>query len=384
MVQYEILFEEPYELEILAHREEDLVDRHIADPKPYRSNILWGYKKGIDYFFEIFWIFKDEMGFLFDQDKTTFVNVLTFLAGGFLTEFKEKRDLDDVLVDYIDNLKKYKFITYKPKFPFKKTTGNMADYKEVEITTNRISKMIINMRQHRIEFYEVILQEYLARKEQYNQKLKEFLKNEHEVISDDANNSDLVRDTSENKKISSYKSVSIDDSDNIFYKENYELNANAFLLREINPTINKYEDLDLEFYRSNIIWGYKDGIDNFFTIFYIFKQELDPVVPKNDIENCNVLNRTLTVLLQFLREFEEKSDLQDVLLAHIEQLEKFSFLTIDKNGFVKSEGKDLLFDRISRMIYDLRHRRIEFYEALLQKYLAKKAHYNQKLKGYLR
>ena len=166
-----ILLDVPYKLEINAYRYEDLTDPDVFIKPIYRSNSLLGYKKGVDDFFEIFKIFKEEMSFIIDsEDKSLFENVLTILLR-LVEKFKvnsnnnSNTNLEQLLIDYIEDLGKYTFFSL-----------------EKNELRDQISRMIYSMRRFKIEFYEATLREYLGRRKQYNEILNRILNNQPKYI----------------------------------------------------------------------------------------------------------------------------------------------------------------------------------------------------------
>jgi len=162
-----ILFEVPYTLEVNAYPYKDLSDPDAVFPPTYRKNSLLGYKRGVDDFFEIFKIFKEEMSFIIDnEDKSLFENVLTILLQ-LLEKFKvdSYSNLEQLLIDYIEDLEKYTFFSL-----------------EKNELRDQISRMIYNMRRFQIEFYGATLREYLGRREQYDKRLNRILANKPKYI----------------------------------------------------------------------------------------------------------------------------------------------------------------------------------------------------------
>ncbi|MFW9969009.1 MAG: hypothetical protein ACFFDF_02335 [Candidatus Odinarchaeota archaeon] len=83
-----------------------------------------------------------------------------------------------------------------------------------------------------------------------------------------------------------------------------------------------------------------------------------------DEPNRSFFEKVLIVLKRdFIDDFEQYGDLEDDISNHIQELEKFEFISLPKEEF---------FDKLSKTIYNLRTRRIAFYEALLEDYLANK------------
>jgi len=105
----------------------------------------------------------------------------------------------------------------------------------------------------------------------------------------------------------------------------------------------------------------------FFELFSVFRDEVSLILPDNPAENF--FERVLAVLKRdFIDNFERQGDLEDVLIEYIKELEKYEFLSLPKEQF---------YDKLSKMIYGLRARRIEFYEAVLKDYLANKENYER-------
>jgi len=348
------IFEEAYELDITAYLSSDLTNQEILDLEPYNFNTLLGHKKGINYLFKIFWLFKEEMDYIVNiqGEDNVFDKTLSILASGFLTEFKKKNDWAVVLTQYIEELNGYKFVTLEKD----------SDWKGKEITINRISRMIYKLRQRRIEFYESILQEYKVRKDQYNERLERQLRNDNTKFYTELKESDIFESFPKQTFLNNIILVSKD----LFAMETYELDILAYYKRSLKGIKDKKTNVNLKTYRSNTLWGYKEGVDFFLDIFSIFKEEMSYILTEN--LDKNFIERTLTVLIRdFIDEFEKKGDLENVLVEYIENLEKYEFLSLQKEVF---------FDKISKMIYSLRARRIEFYEAVLDDYLANKEKYD--------
>ncbi len=369
MTHFEYLFEEPYEIEVLTYHSEDLIESGDINPLPYRKDTLTGNKKGIDYFFQICRLFKYEMGYLTyiqNKNKSIFERISSVLRSSFLWMVKKESSLEDILQKEIEDLKLYNFTTCRPKNPFMRSySPNHADYKEVEITVDRISRMIQKLRRHRIEFYDLILQEYLARKDQYNLRLREYLKHTSGIPPINSSEANLVT-----------ISLEFESSDkDIWPEEIYDIDVTAWYLKDLlkltNPAIEKYtEDFDdLTRYRADDILGYTEGMDSFSDIFLIFKEEMSYLLTKD--LNKSFFEKTLTVLIRdFIGEFEQLGDLEDVIIDYIENLEKYEFFSLQREA---------LFDKLSKMIYSLRARHIKFYEAVLTDYLANKKKYDKLL-----
>ncbi len=337
-----------------------------------------GYIKGMDHFFRISDLFAFEMSYLgqveLHEKNIVFETFSNVLRSSFYWEIEKglARTLEDVVNRYIEELKQYKFMTQRlhPFLP-KSSITTSADLKEVEITIDRIFKWIQKMRQHRIIFYERVLQEYTARQDQYNLRLREYLEN------------------NDNKEKSVSKSVefSIDsvlselgiDSENHsndgLPKTHYDIHSQSWYLKDLmkleNPDIERYTKSyeELPRYRTGEIHTHPEGLRAFFELFFVFKDEMSLILPDNPDESF--FEKVLTVLIRdFINDFKRKGDLEDIIVEYIEELEKFEFLSLSKEQF---------FDKLSKMIYDLRTRRIAFYEAVLEDYLANKEKYDKNM-----
>ena len=80
-----ILFEDVYEVNISAFPHKNIdVD--------YFSNVIWGYKEGIDFLLDLILIFKDEMGDNVSTitQKSIYNRLAEILMSGFYSIFKKK------------------------------------------------------------------------------------------------------------------------------------------------------------------------------------------------------------------------------------------------------------------------------------------------------
>ena len=258
-------------------------------------------------------------------------------------------------------------MTSKPKNPFmRRFSANYANYKEVEITVDKIFRMIQKVRQQRINFYEIILQEYIARKDQYNKRLGAYLENAEKRSHIES------RSFSLDSILSELGIEPINHNKEIWDEIIYEIHNVSYYLKDLlkldNPETERYDkDFDeLPRYRIRDLHAHPEGFRAFFELFLLFKEEMSYLLTKD--LNKSFFEKTLTVLIRdFIGEFEQLGDLEDVIIDYIENLEKYEFLSLQKEVF---------FDKISKMIYSLRTRRIEFYEAVLEDYLANKEKYD--------
>lgn len=328
-----------------------------------------GYMRGMNRFFQICTFLTWEMSYLgrilSDAEDVTFKTFANVLRSDFYGYVKrgEAKTLEDVVRQRITDLKQYKFKAQRI-FPFlPESSATSLDYKEFEITVDRIFKWIQKMRQQRIIFYECILQEYMAQKDQYNQRLRAFYESEDKSSLTEPN--EFIIDSmlfelgidSENKNKGKLPDLY------------YEIHNQSWYLKDLleldNPEIERYTK-KLPRYRTRDLHADPEDLRVFFELFSVFKDEMSLILP--DEPNKSSFERVLTVLIRdFGDDFEQHGDLENVITNHIKELEKYEFLSLPKEQF---------FDKLSKMIYDLRARRIAFYEAVLADYLANKEKYD--------
>lgn len=366
MTVFEYLFEEPFELEALIFHSDKITE---LGKYSFRGN-----KKGMDYFFQICNLIAYEMSYLSSIEPNHETNQIdifksfsSFLRSSFYwqIEYGKGGTLEEIVRQEVDNLKQYKFMTSKPKNPFmREYSPNGTDYEEVEITVDRVFRMMQKVRQHRISFYELLLQEYIGRKERYNKRLGAYLENKEKVMES--------RNFSLDSILSELGLEPITHSKERWDEVFYEINNVSYYLRDLlkldNPETERYDkDFDdLPRYRICGLHAHPEGFRAFFELFLLFKEEMSFILTENLDESF--FERTLTVLIRdFIDDFEKDGDLENVIIEFIDNLEKYEFLSLQKEVF---------FDKISKMIYSLRTRHIEFYEAVLNDYLANKEKYD--------
>lgn len=331
-----------------------------------------GYMKGMNHFFQVCSIFTYEMSYLgrikYNSDDIVFETFANALRSGFLWRVRrgKAKTLEDALRTHICDLKKNKFITCRINPFLTDSNATWESRKLVEITPNQIFKRIQKMRQHRIIFYECILKEYKARKNQYNQRLREYLDNKHEktvrssiTLDIDYILSGLEVDLSNRRR-------------GILPEKFYKISNQAWYLNDLmaldNPEIDRYTKR-LPRYRAQDMHAHPEGLKVFFELFSVFKSEMSLIIPIS-LEESFFEKVLATLKHDFLDDFERQGDLEEALIEYINELEKFEFLSLPKEKF---------FDKISKMIYNLRARRIEFYETILEDYLANKDRYDKVL-----
>ena len=150
----------------------------------------------------------------------------------------------------------------------------------------------------------------------------------------------------------------------------YRLSSQSWYLKDLlkldDPDIERYTNR-LPRHRTSDLHTHPEGLRAFFELFSVFKDEMSLILPDNPKET--LFARVLKVLKRdFIDYFKRQGDLGDLIVEYIEELEKFEFLSLSKEQF---------FDRLSKMIYSLRTRRIEFYEAVLEDYLANREKYDK-------
>jgi len=328
-----------------------------------------GYAKSMNRFFQICTLFTWEMNYLVyikpDAEDTIFKTFTNVLRSAFYWEVKrdKTKTLKDVVQLYIEELKQYQFKSQRI-FPFlAESDASYLNRKEYEITIDRIFKWILKMRQYRISFYEDVLQEYRARKDQYNQQLREYLDKNEGIFVCRPTDLDFASILNElGADTANQKNNGLSDK---FYQINNQSWYLADLLKLDNPEIERYTK-GLPRYRTRGFHVHPEGLKAFFELFTIFRDEMKFILP--DETDKHFFERVVTVLKRdFLDRFEERCDLEKTIIEYIENLEKYIFLSLPKEQF---------FNRLSRMIYGLRTRRIEYYEAVLADYLTNKEKYD--------
>ena len=183
--------------------------------KRYINNVAWLPRIAIDCIYNFFISIKKEMGitgFSTPTDKPLIANrVLAAIRGKFLRDFSKGRDMEELLLDYIEDLREFNF--YPP-----------VEYIEEEI---------LELRSHKIEFFKKVLEEYRKDKERYDKSLE---------ISVEARNSLNL----EVKKIDAHKKKKIErqilqeeKDSRILLEDIYEINIGAYNLRDLATEIEE-------------------------------------------------------------------------------------------------------------------------------------------------
>ncbi len=330
---------------------------------------LRGYAKSMNRFFQICTLFTWEMSYLIyfmpNAEISTFKTFANVLRSDFYWEVRKEKNkiLKVVVQQYIEELKQYQFKSQRI-FPFlAESDATYLNRKEYEITIDRIFKWILKMRQYHISFYEDVLQEYRARKDQYNQQLREYLDKNEQILVCRSTDLDVASILNE------LGADTVNQKNNGLFDRFYQISNQSWYLADLlkldNPEIERYTK-GLPRYRTRSFHVHPEGLKAFFELFTIFRDEMKFILP--DETDKHFFERVLTVLKRdFLYRFEERGDLEETIIEYIENLEKYIFLSLSKEQF---------FNRLSRMIYGLRTRRIEYYEAVLADYLANKEKYD--------
>jgi len=180
----EILLEDTYEIDINAFNLRDLAAEiekekerkkkrentdedwyeEVLNVKRYRSNTAWVPKIAIDCLYNFFISIKNEMGItgFLDTPKKVSIRALSVIRGKFLSDFSKGRDMEEVLLDYIEDLKEFNL------------------YPPIEY----IEKSLWKLRSYKINFFKKVLEEYRKDKEGYDKSLQ---------ISVDARKADHMR-----------------------------------------------------------------------------------------------------------------------------------------------------------------------------------------------
>lgn len=144
--------EKEKEKEKIRNDDEDWYEE-VLNVKPYRDTIVWAHKIAVDILFEMINLIKHEMSKIWDTidvKKSIPSRTLAALTGNFISEFTEGRDMEEVLLDYIEDLKEFNF------------------YPPIE----DIKKKLWKLRSHKIDFFKKVLEEYHKDIEGYNRFLK--------------------------------------------------------------------------------------------------------------------------------------------------------------------------------------------------------------------
>lgn len=367
MSDFSYYFTEPCELVAIVYQSDG-----ITELGRYSFR---GYIKGMDHFFQVCSLLAVETANSGYKDvyetSTDFELYLSTLRSHYHAYVKsgEVDNLKSAIQRCIEELKQYKFMVQRIHAFLPESKATYANRKEFEITVDRIFKRIQKMRQHRIIFYERVLQEYKARKDQYNSRLREYL---------------------ENKKENSVKKSIELGTDSILFELGiksekhsngglpemyYEIHTQSWYLKDLmkldNPEIERYTKSyeELPRYRTGSVYTHPEGLKAFFELFSVFKDEMSLILPENPEESF--FDRVLTILVRdFVDDFEQQGDLEDIIIGYIENLERYEFLSLSKEVF---------FDKLSKMIYSLRAHRIKYYEAVLEDYLANKEKYDKNM-----
>lgn len=159
----DILLEDSYEVNITAFRIDDY-------DNSYDNDVLNASKEIVDFLFEIVSLLKCESEGLaiFDSDSANhkFSRVFEALTA-FRSELLEKDDLEDTLINYINSLNNFRFTRIE-----KGSYRGSPDFKEVEVTISELIEKFKNIRNHKINFYKEVLEEYKKDKEEYHSYFK--------------------------------------------------------------------------------------------------------------------------------------------------------------------------------------------------------------------
>jgi len=124
----------------------------VLNVKRYRSNTAWVPKIAIDCLYNFFISIKNEMGItgFLDTPKKVSIRALSVIEDKFLSEFTKGHDMEEVLLDYIEDLKEFNL--YPP--------------------IKYIEKSLWKLRSYKIEFFKTVLEEYKKDKKEYDESLR--------------------------------------------------------------------------------------------------------------------------------------------------------------------------------------------------------------------
>ena len=362
MSDFDLYFMDPCELVSIVYGSDGIIE--LGRYK------LRGYARSVNRFFQICSLIAYEVAHSDPEGATSDFEIYLSTIRDYYHAYVKNGEVDsleDALQRRIDDLKQYKFKARRI-FPFlPESDVDSFDRKQFEITMDHIFKWILKMRQRRINFYERVLQEYKARKEQYNQRLRVYLE------SEEKNSTRESVEFSIDSVLAELKYKAEKKINGVFPERYYEIHNQSWYLKDLlklkNPEIERYTKSyeELPRYRIGGIHTHPEGLKAFFKLFSIFRDEMNFILP--DEPNKSFFERALTILKRdFLEKFERQGDLEDVIVKYIEELEKYEFLSLPK---------EKLFDKLSKMIYNLRARRIKYYENVLEDYLANKEKYDE-------
>lgn len=142
------------------------------------GNVLWADRKGKEIIYGLFEAVKDEvswMKMLRDLPNETFKRTYESICRGFSYALKnESKTVEQALKEKLEDLKKYRFAF--------NTKINYEDEKNIHIdpttllTPDQIKEKLISLRKQRVEFYKALLEEYLQRRREYDEKIEKELK----------------------------------------------------------------------------------------------------------------------------------------------------------------------------------------------------------------
>lgn len=313
------------------------------------------YLREMDYFFRICNFLSAEVAHsMCSKDSEVYSFLDTLRSFYWEVEKEEVENLEGAIRRYIEDLKNYKFTSYK-LFPFLPESYDVYTYREeIELSIDHIYKRILKLRQRRIKFYERVLEEYSARKDQYNMYLQKHLKSKES----DCNDKLLELDTN-----SVLLEVGIK-TDGFYHISNQSWYLKD-LLRLENSEVERYTK-NLPYYRTHDLFTHTEGLKLFFDLFFVFKNEIDSILPITP--DKSLFEGVIAILKRdFAYRFVQQDDLENAIIEHIKELEKYEFFSLAKEQF---------YVKLSKMIYSLRNRRIAFYEAVLEDYLANREKYD--------
>ncbi len=362
MSDFSYFFDDPCEIEVRVYG----LDGVTELGKYHCRGYIWG----ANYFSHICSLLAREMSYSNRHGDYTKVSNFKLYIDTVITFFQadvrsgKVDNIQKALLLYINELKKYTFSGQRifPYLDASKAKG--PDHKEFEITIDRIFKRFLKMRHHRIIFYERVLKEYIAQKDLYNRSLNDYLKNPNKIDNKVSveNSVGSILSEIENEFDNYFKEPIPERHFEVFYDVRYLRD----LLKLQNPEIERHTK-DIPCYRFGHLNVDPEGIRTFFELFLAFREEMSMILP-------NTTEKTFfeRVLMVLKRDFltESESDLEGAIGHYIDELEKYEFLSLSKEKF---------FDRLFKMIYSLRTRRIAYYEAVLADYLSNKEKYDSKV-----
>lgn len=161
---------------------DDIVEVNIGsswgDGNSDLGNVLWTDREGKEIIYGLFEAVKDEvswMKMLRDLPNEMFKRTYESICRGFSYSLKnESKTVEQALKEKLEDLEKYRF-AFNTKINFENEKNIHIDPTTL-LTPDQIKEKLISLRKQRVEFYKVLLEEYLQRQREYDEKIEKELK----------------------------------------------------------------------------------------------------------------------------------------------------------------------------------------------------------------